>query len=92
MAAGRPLPVQVISFVVAFASAYEVLYNFMLWGSMISVQDLAKSITSLNLAQSPGPDPWNLVFATKVFSAIFVISGYIVYFVRRLNHGGIIYE
>jgi hypothetical protein len=79
---------QMIGFIVAFAPAYEVLYNFMLWGSLISVQDLARSVTSLNLAQSPGPDPWNLVFATKAFSALFVISGYTIYFFRRLNREG----
>lgn len=77
---------QLVGFVVAFASAYEVLYNFMIWGAFFSVQILQQHVTNpsfLNLGQ---PIPWNLDFATKAFSALFVISGYSVYYLRRLTN------
>jgi hypothetical protein len=77
---------QLIAIVAAFASAYEVLYNFMLWGSYFSVQVLYNNVAANpNFLSSPGPTPWNLVFATKMFSSIFVISSYSVYFLRKVH-------
>jgi len=84
------LPAQVRSFlrlfgfVVAFASAYEVLYNFMLWGAFFTIQVLQANVNP-NTASCCLPVPWNLVFATKAFSALFVISGYSVYFLRSID-------
>lgn len=75
---------QLVAIVAAFASAYEVMYNFMLWGSYFSVQVLSNDIDP-NILSSPGPTPWNLVFATKVFASLFVISGYTVYFLRKVH-------
>ncbi len=77
---------QLFAIVVAFASAYEVMYNFMLWGSFFTTQLLHDlSTNNPNFLSSPGPIPWNLVFATKMFLALFVISGYSVYFLRRIH-------
>jgi len=76
---------QLVAVVVAFATAYEVLYNFMLWGSYFGVQVLSNSGASPNLIASPGPVPWNLVFATRMFSALFAISGYSAFFLRKVN-------
>ena len=82
---------QLFGFIVAFSAAYEVMYNFMLWGSVYSIA------CSTNLAHTPPlpcspdtlfssyPTPWNLVFATRAFSALFVISGYSVYFLRKFS-------
>ena len=79
---------RLFGFIVAFSSAYEVLYNFMLWGALFSVQVLQTANPAL-FNTSPLacclPIPWNLVFATKAFSALFVISGYSVYFLRSLD-------
>ena len=77
--------IQLICVVIAFVSFYEVLYSFMLWGAFLSVQLLA-GVTNPNIVVSPGPIPWNLVFATKVFLSIFAISGYTVYFLRRTSN------
>ncbi len=76
---------QLFAIVVAFASAYEVLYNFMLWGAFFGAQLLNQQINNPNIVVGPGPVPWNLVFATKMFAALFVISGYSVYFLRRIH-------
>jgi hypothetical protein len=76
---------QLVAIVVAFASAYEVMYNFMLWSSYFTVQLISNlEANPVNLV-SFGPTPWNLVFATKVFSSLFVISGYTVYFLRKVH-------
>jgi hypothetical protein len=74
--------------VVAFASAYEILYNFMLWGAFLSTDLLTSNISPqylINAVSSPAPVPWNLVFATKIFLSLFAISGYTVYFLRRIH-------
>jgi hypothetical protein len=78
---------QLFAIVVAFASAYEVMYNFMLWGSFFSLQLVSTAANEVNpnIIASPGPLPWNLVFATKMFLALFAISGYSVYFLRRVH-------
>jgi hypothetical protein len=72
-----------LGFVVAFSSAYEVMYNFMLWGAIYSVGFL-RGVVNPNFIVTPFTIPWNFVFATKMFSALFVISGYSVYFLRRI--------
>jgi hypothetical protein len=83
--------IQLFAMVVAFSSGYEVLYNFMLWGAFLSKELITSSVITIinvNTVSSPGPVPWNLVFATKVFISFFVISGYAVYFLRRIHTTG----
>ncbi len=75
---------RLFGFIVAFSSAYEVLYNFMLWGAFFTLQVVQGNLNQ-NIASCCPPVPWNLVFATKAFSALFVISGYSVYFLRNLD-------
>jgi hypothetical protein len=77
--------VQLFALVVAFASAYEVLYNFMLWGAYFSEALIKSLVNNPDVVSGPGPTPWNLVFATKMFASLFVISGYTVYFLRRIH-------
>ena len=74
---------QLLALVLAFVSAYEVLFNFMAWGSYLSLQLMHTSI--VNVLADQIPTPWNLVFATKMFAALFVISGYSAYFLRRVH-------
>jgi hypothetical protein len=76
---------QLFGFIVAFSSAYEVLYNFMLWGATYSILCVGKVSCNPDTFSSTYPVPWNLVFATRAFSALFVISGYSVYFIRRIS-------
>ena len=79
---------RLFGFIVAFSSAYEVLYNFMLWGAFFTIQVLQTANSALinpNVPSCCFPIPWNLVFATKAFAALFVISGYSVYFLRSLD-------
>ena len=76
---------QTVGFIVAFSSAYEVLYNFMLWGAVYAVAAQTGNYPNPDSLISTFPSPWSLVFATRAFSALFVISGYSVYFLRKLN-------
>ncbi len=77
---------QLFGFVVAFSSAYEVLYNFMLWGAYC----VLSQCTNPDVVTSNFPAPWSLVFATRAFAALFVISGYSVYFLRLMSKSSLI--
>ena len=61
---------------------YEVLYNFTVLNATIAanyVDGQIPDIDRLSVAY-PDPDrPWNLVFATKVFLAAFIISAHAFY-------------
>ncbi len=82
----RLASLQLLAIVLAFCSAYEVLYGFMLWGSYSSVQVLYNNLAaSSSLLSGPTAIPWGIVFATKIFAALFVISGYSVYFLRKVH-------
>ena len=77
---------QLLAIVLAFVSGYEVLYNFMVWGSFASAQILYNTLsTSASLLASPAVTPWDVDFATKIFASFFVISGYSVYFLRKVH-------
>ncbi|MGY5146387.1 MAG: hypothetical protein ACW9W4_00065 [Candidatus Nitrosopumilus sp. bin_7KS] len=58
-------------------SLYEVLYNFTVLNAQMTagiINGMVPDIDKLSVAY-PDPDrPWNLVFATKVFLASFIIS------------------
>lgn len=81
---------QLVGFIVAFSSAYEVLYNFNFWSATYTVAALRLHTSTPDLLNSSYPVPWNFVFATRMFAALFVISGYSVYFLRRLNRAHVI--
>jgi hypothetical protein len=84
---------QVFGFVVAFSAAYEVMYNFMVWGALFSVacaQGTASATCNPDLLSSVYPSQWSLVFATRAFGALFVISGYSVYFLRKFSSSSLI--
>ena len=61
---------------------YEVLYNFTVLNAQIAagvIDGMVPDIDRLSVAY-PDPDrPWNLVFATKVFLAAFIISTHAFY-------------
>ncbi len=66
----------------AIITFYEVLYNFTVLNATIAagvVEGQVPDIDKLSIAY-PDPDrPWNLVFATKVFLAAFIISAHAFY-------------
>jgi hypothetical protein len=66
----------------AIISFYEVLYNFTVLNAQITagiIDGIVPDIDMLSVAY-PDPDrPWNLVFATKIFLAGFIISAHAFY-------------
>lgn len=63
-------------------SLYEVLYNFTVLNAQISagiINGIVPDIDKLSVAYPDPNRPWNLVFATKVFLAAFIISTHAFY-------------
>lgn len=69
---------QLIVLAIAVVSLYEFVYNFIVWNSLMTadaIQGLAR-FDDLEVPY-PNPDtPWNLVFATKMSLAAFLISAH----------------
>lgn len=80
---------QLFGFVVAFSAAYEVMYNFMVWGALFSLA-CSRGTCNPDILSSLYPSQWSLVFATRTFSALFVISGYSVYYLRKFSGSALI--
>lgn len=70
----------------AIITLYEVLYNFTVLNAQIAAgvaNGVVPDIDRLSIAY-PDPDrPWNLVFATKVFLASFIVSAHAFYLSTR---------
>lgn len=70
--------ISILSLFIFFLSLYEVLYNFMLWGSLISsVAKDGEIHYNIDTLENIFPNPeqaWNLVFATKIFTLLSFLS------------------
>ena len=76
---------QLIILVIAVVSLYEFVYNFVVWSSLITV-DAMQGVMKLDTINVPYPNPkvpWNLVFATKMSLAAFLISAHGFYIMAR---------
>jgi len=61
---------------------YEVLYNFTILNAQIAAGMIDGNIPDIDRLSIAYPDPerpWNIVFATKVFLAAFIISAHAFY-------------
>ncbi len=78
---------RLIAFVVFCVAAYEVLYNFSVWSALMAYQATTGNIIPDILVNSnPNPEtPWNLVFATKVFTALTAVSAYTLWYLYRVE-------
>ena len=69
---------QLIVLVIAIVALYEFVYNFIVWNSLITA-DAIKGVMNFDGVNVPYPNPetpWNLVFATKMSLAAFLISAH----------------
>ncbi len=69
---------QLLVLAIAIVSLYEFVYNFMVWNSLITA-DAIQGILRFDDLSVPYPEPetpWNLVFATKMSLAAFLISAH----------------
>ena len=72
------LVLQLVVLAIAIIALYEFIYNFIIWSSLITA-DAMKGILKLDAINMPYPNPktpWNLVFATKMSLAAFLISAH----------------
>ncbi|WP_415280844.1 hypothetical protein [Candidatus Nitrososphaera sp. FF02] len=69
---------QLIVLCIAIVSLYEFVYNFIVWNSLITA-DAIQGVFRFDdiIVEYPKPEtPWNLVFATKMSLAAFLISAH----------------
>ncbi len=74
-----------VSLFVGAMAFYEVLFNFTFWSGMI-----ARQLGELNvdIIKNPFPNPqspWNIVFATKLFTVLTIISVYTIHYIERIE-------
>lgn len=80
---------QLIVLAIAVTALYEFLYNFVVWNSFITF-DMTNGLLRLDDINVPYPNPetpWNLVFATKMSFAAFLISAHGFYLMTRPDKG-----
>jgi hypothetical protein len=73
---------------IALLSLYEFIYNFIIWSSLITA-DAMRGIIRLDVINVPYPNPktpWNLVFATKMSLAAFLISAHGFYTMSKAKN------
>jgi hypothetical protein len=76
---------QLIVLAIAITALYEFIYNFVVWNAFITV-DMTNGLLRLDDINVPYPNPetpWNLVFATKMSLAAFLISAHGFYVISR---------
>jgi hypothetical protein len=81
---------QLIILAIAITALYEFTYNFVVWNSFITV-DMTNGLLRLDDINVPYPNPetpWNLVFATKMSFAAFLISAHGFYVISRSEKEG----
>ncbi|HJS68673.1 MAG TPA: hypothetical protein VJ730_04560 [Nitrososphaera sp.] len=69
---------QLVVLAIAIVALYEFVYNFIVWNSLITA-DAIKGVMNFDGVNVPYPNPetpWNLVFATKMSLAAFLISAH----------------
>jgi len=83
---------ELIAGIFLFITAYEVIFNFILWDALISsisINGVVVGNIDLLANQFPNPaQPWNLVFATKIFYTFSIISGTAIYFLEKWRRSG----
>jgi hypothetical protein len=69
---------QLIVLFLAIVSLYEFVYNFIVWNSLMTADVLrgVMRFDDLSVAYPSPETPWNLVFATKMWLAAFLISAH----------------
>jgi hypothetical protein len=80
---------QLIVLAIAVIALYEFIYNFIIWSSLITA-DAMKGIIRLDDINLPYPNPetpWNLVFATKMSLAAFLIAAHGFYTMSKPSKG-----
>lgn len=77
-------------FLVAVVFFYEICYNFVLWAGEIAAAAIQGNLNpDLLVNKFPAlKEPWNLVFATKLWSVFFIAGVYVYWYFSRLENLG----
>jgi hypothetical protein len=81
---------QLIVLCIAIVALYEFVYNFIVWNSLITA-DAIRGVFKFDeiIVEYPKPDtPWNLVFATKMSLAAFLIAAHGFYTMSKPEKKG----
>lgn len=74
------------AWLVAMGSAFEIIYQMVLWSAALAVQGLANpDIVANPFPVSVNPTPINIVFASKVIVAIFFMSMFLIDYIHRID-------
>ena len=74
------------AWLVAMGSAFEIIYQMVLWSASLAVQGLANpDVVSNPFPMSVNPTPINVVFASKVIVAIFFMSIFLIDYIHRID-------
>lgn len=76
---------QLLVLAIAVIALYEFVYNFILWNSFLTDEVISGDFGSDGISVPyPNPEtPWNLVFATKMTMAAFLISAHAFYIISK---------
>lgn len=74
------------AWLVAMGSAFEIIYQMVLWSAALAVQGLANpDVISNPFPVSVNPTPINVVFASKVIVAVFFMAVFLIDYIRRID-------
>jgi hypothetical protein len=74
------------AWLVAMGSAFEIIYQMILWSAALAVQGLANpDVISNPFPVSVNTTPINVVFASKVILAIFFMSMFLIDYIHRID-------
>jgi hypothetical protein len=80
---------QLVILAIVVIALYEFIYNFTIWNSFIT-HNIIRGKYNLDSISIPYPNPktpWNIVFATKMTFAAFLISSHGFYIISKANKG-----
>ena len=78
---------RLVALFVGAMAFYEVMFNFTLWSGLIA-RDGILGVLNVDIIKNPFPNPktpWNIVFASKLFTVLFVLALYSVYYLQRIE-------
>ncbi len=79
--------IRLIAFSLGAMALYEVLFNFTLWGGLIGADAILGPLNP-DIIVNPFPNPlipWSIVFATKMYLVLTIVTFYGFYFITKLN-------
>ena len=78
---------KIICFVLGCMALYEVFFNFTLWSGLIAADAILGRLNpDVIINPFPNPEsPWSVVFATKMFVVLAIVSFYFLFCINRLE-------